>query len=175
MREPLDEPRLRRFMRRLGESGSGARVYLTGGATALLRGWRQSTVDVDLLPVPEDDLLLRAIQGLKEELHLNVEIAAPSHFIPELPGWEARSRFLAREGAVDFYEYDLYAQVLAKIERGHASDLDDVRHALADGAVDRAELRRLFEAVEPHLYRFPAVDPRRFRQRLEAELLHADP
>lgn len=167
MREPLDEPRLRRFMRRLGESGGAARVYLTGGATALLHGWRPSTIDVDLVMVPEEELLLRAIQRLKEELQVNVEIAAPSHFIPELPGWELRSRFLAREGSVDFYEYDLHAQVLAKIERGHAKDLEDVRHALGEEAVQPAELWRLFESIVPELHRFPAVDVSAFRRRLE--------
>lgn len=120
MREPLDAHRLRRFMRRLGESGGAARVYLTGGATAVLRGWRPSTIDIDLVLVPDDDVLLRAIQELKEELHLNVEIAGPSHFLPELPGWEERSQHLATEGKVHFYEYDLYSQVLAKIERAHA-------------------------------------------------------
>lgn len=167
MREPVDVVRLRRFMRRLGESGGAARVYLTGGATAVLRGWRPSTIDIDLLLVPADDLLLRAIQELKEELHLNVEIAGPSHFLPELPGWEERSRHLADQGRVHFYEYDLYSQVLAKVERAHAKDLEDVRHALGDGEINRAELWRLFDAIVPQLHRFPAVDPKSFRKRLE--------
>jgi len=166
MREPVDLLRLRRFMRRLGESGGAARVYLTGGTTAVLRGWRRSTIDIDLLLVPDDDLLLRAIQELKEELHVNVEIAGPSHFLPELPGWEERSRPVAVEGKVHFYEYDLYSQVLAKIERAHVKDLEDVRHALSDGEVKAAELWRLFEAIVPQLHRFPAVDAKSFRRRL---------
>jgi hypothetical protein len=157
-------------MRRLGDSGGAARVYLTGGATAILRGWRTSTVDVDLLLVPDDDVLLRAIQDLKEELQVNVEIAGPSHFLPQVPGWELRSRFLAQEGKVHFYEYDLYSQVLAKIERAHEKDMVDVDRALADGAVERAELRRLFDAIEPEFYRFPALDGASFRGRLESVL-----
>ena len=167
MREPVDALRLRRFMRRLGESGGAARVYLTGGATAVLRGWRTSTIDIDLVLVPDDDLLLRAIQELKDELQVNVEISGPSHFLPELPGWEGRSRHLATEGRVQFYEYDLYAQVLAKLERAHAKDLEDVRHAMRDGEIKPAELWRLFEAIVPQLHRFPAVDPKSFRRRLE--------
>jgi hypothetical protein len=167
MREPIDAFRLKRFMRRLGESGGTARVYLTGGTTAVLRGWRPSTIDIDLLLVPDDDLLLRAIQELKEELHVNVEIAGPSHFLPELPGWEERSRLVAREGNVHFFEYDLYSQVLAKIERAHAKDLEDVRHAMGDGEVKREELWRLFEAIVPQLHRFPAVDLKSFRKRVE--------
>jgi hypothetical protein len=36
-------------MEGLGRHARGpGRVYLTGGATALLEGWRASTVDVDL-------------------------------------------------------------------------------------------------------------------------------
>ena len=167
MREPVDLLRLRRFMRRLGESGGTARVYLTGGTTAVLRGWRKSTIDIDLLLVPDDDLLLRAIQELKEELHVNVEIAGPSHFLPELPGWEERSRHVGVEGRVHFYEYDLYSQVLAKIERAHAKDLEDVGHALADGEVKPAELWRLFDAIVPQLHRFPAVDRVSFERRLQ--------
>jgi hypothetical protein len=170
MREPLDEPRLRRFMRRLGESGGTARVYFTGGATAILRGWRPSTLDTDLVLVPEDDRLLRSIQTLKEEMQVNVEIAGPAHIIPELPGWEARSRFIGREGSVDYFEYDLHAQVLAKIERGHAQDVEDVERALAEGAVKPGELWRLFETILPQLHRFPAVDQAGFRRRLEEAL-----
>ena len=168
MYEPVDALRLRRFMRRLGESAGVARVYLTGGATAVLRGWRSSTIDIDLLLVPDDDLLLRAIQALKDELHVNVEIAGPAHFLPELPGWEERSGHLATEGKVHFYEYDLYSQVLAKIERAHAKDLEDVRHAMRDGEIKPAELWRLFDAIVPQLHRFPAVDPKSFRKRLES-------
>jgi hypothetical protein len=56
-------------MRRLGRvARRPARVYLTGGATAVLEGWRASTIDVDLKLVPDDDELLRAIVDLKERL-----------------------------------------------------------------------------------------------------------
>ena len=44
-----------------------------GGATAVLHGWRASTIDVDLKLVPDDDALLRALPRLKEELHVNLE------------------------------------------------------------------------------------------------------
>jgi hypothetical protein len=35
-------------------------MYLTGGSTAVLEGWREATVDVDLRFDPEADELLRA-------------------------------------------------------------------------------------------------------------------
>ncbi len=44
-------------MRSLGaEAREAGRVYLTGGASAVLRGWREGTVDVDIKIVPENDL-----------------------------------------------------------------------------------------------------------------------
>jgi hypothetical protein len=66
--------------------------------------------------------------------------------------------------------YDLYAQALAKLERGHALDLTDVRELLTRGLVDRDRARELFKAIEPELYRYPAIDPRAFRRRVETAL-----
>jgi hypothetical protein len=48
----------------------------TGGATAALEGWRQSTVDVDLRFEPDSDIALRGLAALKEELSVNVELAS---------------------------------------------------------------------------------------------------
>lgn len=69
-------------------------VYFTGGVTAILHGWRDSTIDMDLTMVPESDELLRAVPRLKETLS-HVELAASDHFIPELAGWRERSTFIA--------------------------------------------------------------------------------
>ena len=109
MRRPVDRARLRRFMEAFGLAAMGrTRVYFTGGATAVLFGWREATVDIDLSMQPEDDQLYRAIPGLKESLELNVEMSAPSDFVPELPGWRDRSLFIATEGQVVFLHYDFY-------------------------------------------------------------------
>lgn len=79
MRALADEERIREFIREFGGSArQSVRVYLTGGASAVLLGWRPATLDVDLRFTPDEDALYRAIPALKERLHLNVEIAAPS-------------------------------------------------------------------------------------------------
>jgi hypothetical protein len=44
----------------------------------------------------------------------------------------------------------------------------DVGELIARGLIERAELLRLFEAIEPRLYRFPAVDPAALRRAVEA-------
>ena len=168
MRRLTDADRLAMFMRRLGEEGERAgRVYFTGGATALLLGWRATTIDVDIKLDSEAEPLLRVVPHLKEELEINVELASPADFIPELPGWQDRSIFIAREGLIDFYHYDLYAQALAKIERAHSLDLSDVSEMVDRGFVDRAKAVRLFEDIEPLLYRCPAIDPPAFRRKVE--------
>ena len=128
---------------------------------------------MDLKLVPESDALLRTIPELKESLEINVELAAPDQFIPELPGWAARSPFIARAGRASFYHYDLYAQALAKIERGLEKDLADVRAMIERGKIERSELRRLFEAIAPGLYRFPAIDPKSFRRAVDRALSDA--
>lgn len=155
-------------MQRLGAASPiEGRVYLTGGASALLHGWRPTTVDVDIRIEPDAGEILRAIPVLKEELELNVELASPGDFIPELPGWRDRSPFIAREGKLSFHHYDFHAQALSKIERRHPRDVEDVRSMLRENLVTPAALRRHFEAIEPELYRYPAIDPPTFRRALE--------
>ena len=152
-------------MRALGRAADRpGRAYLTGGVSAVLQGWRESTIDIDVVFSPETDALLRALPSLKEELQVNVELASPAHFIPELPGWESRSTFVAQEGPLAFCHYDFYGQALAKLERGHRQDRSDVEAMLERGLVDRARLREFFDAIEPSLYRFPAIDPSAFRR-----------
>ena len=169
MRALADAARVRRFLRELGtKSREEIRVYLTGGATAVLYGWRPTTADVDIKIIPDSDAVLQLIPELKESVQINVELAAPDQFIPELPGWQERSPFVAREGKASVHHYDLYAQALAKIERGHARDLGDVEAMLASGLIDREELLRHFAKIEPELYRFPTIDPPSFQRRVEA-------
>ena len=101
MRGLADAERLRRFLRELAAAAeTDVAVYLTGGATAVLLGWRDTTIDADILIVPEHDSVYRALPRLKEELRLNVEIASPAHFIPELSGWRERSLLIERIGSV---------------------------------------------------------------------------
>lgn len=117
--------------------------------------------------MPENDEVLRSIPALKERLDINVELAAPSDFIPELPGWEARCRFVTQEGHLTFYQYDLYSQALSKIERRHQRDLTDVQAMLDRGLIQRQRLQQLYDAIEPMLFRYPAIAPHAFRRAVE--------
>ncbi|MBI3319488.1 MAG: hypothetical protein HYZ89_02745 [Candidatus Omnitrophica bacterium] len=174
MRQVADADHIRQLMSALGtHAEQETRIYFTGGATAVLIGWRPTTIDVDLQIVPETDPLLQTLPPMKERLSINVELASPADFIPELPGWQDRSVYITREGRISFYHYDLYAQALAKIERGHMQDRDDVQHMLHRGLVEPAQVRRHFDMIEPWLFRYPAIDPPSFRQALDEMLSEA--
>ena len=168
MRELADADRIRRFMRELGNAADAdGACYLAGGATAVLLGWRGTTIDVDIELAPETEVLLRALSRLKDELRINVELASPSNFIPLPAGWVDRSPFVRREGRLSFYHFDLYSQALSKLERAHRQDLEDVRSMLEQELIDAARVLAYFDEIEPELYRFPAVDPPAFRRRVE--------
>ncbi len=169
MRPPVDEARLRALAHRLaGAARQPTRVYLTGGATAVIEGWRASTVDVDLRIEPDNDDLLREIPRIKKELQINVELASPPDFIPEVPGWRDRSPLVIRQGHVEIRHFDPYSQALAKIERGFLRDLDDVRAMVARGLVDPPRLIGLYDEIEAELFRYPAIDPASFRAKVHA-------
>jgi len=164
MRDPVQSKKLHALMEAFGKRVKTAgRIYLTGGATALLHGWRQMTIDVDLKADPEPQGFFEAIATLKDELSINIELASPSDFIPELPDWKSRSIFISRQGLIDFFHYDPYSQALSKLERSHTRDLADVKAMLDIGLIRSTTLLAFFEEIEPRLIRYPALDPKSFR------------
>ena len=77
MRRAVTADRVTLFMKTLGASiKTPGRVCLAGGATAVLLGWRSSTIDVDPKIIPENDEILRALPALMERLEMNVELAS---------------------------------------------------------------------------------------------------
>ena len=164
MRAETDAAKLMAFMAELGNRVRGpGRIYFAGGATALLHGWRSTTIDVDLKPDPEPPGLFEALAVLKDELDINVELASPDQFIPAVPGWRERSLSIARHGQLEFFHYDPYGQTLSKLQRRHDRDIQDARSFLRDGLIDVARLLEMFEQIEPELIRYPAVDAASFR------------
>ena len=159
MRAPVDRARLQAFLGDLSRAArEPTRLYLTGGASQLLRGLRESTVDVDLTLEPESDELLRSMVELKESLNLNVEIVSPAHFVPALPGWRDRCEFVMQMGKLAVHHFDPYTQALSKLERGHVRDLQDIQALVREGIVDPLRLRSLLAEVQSELFRYPAID-----------------
>lgn len=159
MREPLDRDRLQCFLTALGAAARGpGKVYLTGGATAVSYGWRARTIDVDLRLDPEPAGTFEAIARLKDALDLNVELASPSDFIPEVPGWRERSVFVMRAGPIEVYHYDPVSQILSKLARGYERDLADAEAMVVHGLASRAAVARGFAAIVDALPRYPRLD-----------------
>src|SRR5260370_24987631 len=168
MRQPVTAENLQTFVQGLADAArTASRVFLVGGASSVLLGWRTSTIDIDLKIIPESDEILRSLPQLKERMHINIELASPDDFIPELPGWQDRSRFIQQEGKLSFYHYDFYAQALAKIERGHEIDLKDVDQLITTGLVEPNRLLELFSEIEDRIYLYPDLDPQSFRRAVE--------
>ena len=154
-------------MKSLGQAAKGpGRIYLTGGATAVLFDWREATLDSDFRPDPEPLGVFDALPKLKEDLDINLELTAPSDFVPALPGWRDRSLFIAKHGPIEFFHFDMYTQALSKIERYHERDRDDVARMFKDRFVDRARLRELYLEIECLLPRYPAIDPGSLKARV---------
>jgi hypothetical protein len=171
MRRKVTRETLQQFMEELAAAArSPGKVYFTGGATALLLGFRDQTIDVDLKLDPEPEGAFEAIAALKDRLDLNVELASPDDFIPTEADWRERSAHIATIGPVQYFHYDFSLQALSKIERGHAQDLEDVRSLLRGGYVTAGGLRTRLAQIEPGLLRYPAIDPTRFKQQVEGFL-----
>jgi hypothetical protein len=157
LRRELTTEALRELMSELARTAprrGSFRVYVVGGGTAVLAGWRPATIDADLCADREE--VFRDIQGIKERLRLNIEFARPEDFVPALPGSAERHRFIESMGNVDFYHYDPYAQLLAKVVRGFRKDLLDAERLVGSGWVDARRFQELVEAIPDSAYtRYP--------------------
>lgn len=139
------------------------RVYLVGGGTAVLEGWRESSIDADLYAAQDD--IFRDVQAIKERLQLNIELARPEDFVPPLEGTDARHVFIETVGAVSFYHYDPYAQLLSKIVRGFARDLTDARALITSGMVDPKRFEQLVAAIPEAVYaKYPRLSAQAVRE-----------
>lgn len=147
------------LMGELARSAPGKKsfcVYLVGGGTAVLQGWREATIDADLYADHEE--IFHRIQQIKEQLQLNVELVRPEDFVPALAGTSERHVFIKTVGRVDYFHYDPYAQVFSKLVRGFRLDLLDAERFLQSGMVDADRFRTLVDEIPEAAYaRYPAI------------------
>jgi hypothetical protein len=168
MRPNVDVQKIERLMQILGKEAQGSGcIYFTGGASALLIGWRNSTVDVDIRLDPEPLGIFQAIAKLKQDLNINIELASPQDFLPPLPGWRDRSVFIGKQGQISFYHYDFTAQALAKLSRGFDRDIRDVQAMYEQKLFSLSALQDCFEAIAPELIQFPSLDPDLLRSKVQ--------
>lgn len=168
LRQETDKAKTEEFLEYLGKHiKTGGILYLTGGASAVLIGWRDRTVDIDCKFDPEPQGIYEALQQVKEELNINVELASPDHFIPPLPDWAKRSQFIGKFGKLEVYHYDFYSQALAKIERGLQRDLEDVESMVQHGLIERKKVVEFFQKIVSDLMKYPGIDQKAFLKKVE--------
>lgn len=143
-------------------------IYFTGGATALMSGLREQTIDVNIKLDPEPKGAFEAISRLKNDLDINIKLASPVDFIPVPADWREQSTLAGEHGQIRYYHFDLRAQVLSKIERGHHQDLQDAREFMRVGNISAEELWASFLATKSSLIRYPALDAAAFEQKVKA-------
>ena len=122
-----------------------ATFYLTGGATALLYGFREGTIDIDI--AGDMDELFSIIPRLKEGLQINIEMAKPTDFIPSLPGEKDRHITIGAFGKAMFMHFDPYSQVFSKIVRAHETDIADAKALVDAELVDPLTLYKMVKKI----------------------------
>ncbi len=169
MRGSLTRKGVHDLMRELARSAPRRgtyRVYFVGGATAVLQGWRASTIDADLYA--GKDAVFHGIQSIQERLQLNIEFARPEDFVPALAGSDDRHVVIETIGSVSFHHYDPYAQLLSKVVRGFNRDLQDAKSFLDSGMVDAARFRDLVNGIPDSAYsKYPTLSRQAVREAVD--------
>lgn len=172
MRNEITRERLEILMSALGQVAprrGSFRVYFVGGGTAVYLGWRRSTIDVDLCS--DQEAVFESIQTIKERLNINIEFARPEDFVPPIEGTKDRHVFIQKEGPIDFFHYDPYAQLLSKIVRGFDRDIADARDYIRSGMVDPHSFRTLVASIPDSAYaKYPSLSRRGVENAVESFL-----
>ncbi len=156
LRPPVDRPAIERFLQRLGRLvRHPGRIYLVRGAALVhhqVRGPHATTLDIDLaLEVNNEQEIESAIQRLKQELDVNVELASPGDFIPLPSSWQRQAQYIGRYGPLEVFYFDYYSLALSKIERGTERDLHDVELLGHQGWITREGLDTAYQEILPQM------------------------
>jgi hypothetical protein len=158
MRRDIDPQAIESFVKNVGRLARGpGSIYLTGGASALLMGWRSSTVDINIRLDPEPPGIFQAISRLKQDLQINIELASPQDFLPPLAGWRERSVFITEQNRVYFYHYDFTSQALSKLARGYERDMIDVQAMYKDKLFLVDNLLEKFNDIKEESIKYPSI------------------
>ena len=157
-RKIITKETLQSFMKSIGKMlKKRATLYLTGGSTAILYGFREGTIDIDI--AGDMDELFSYIPKIKERLQINIEMAKPTDFVPSLPGEENRHITIGTFGKVTFMHFDPYAQVFSKIVRGHETDIADAKALVAAKLVEAKKLCEMVKKLpDDHFARYPRLN-----------------
>lgn len=157
-RNAITKEILHAFMQSTGKAlKKNATFYLTGGSTAILFGFREGTIDIDI--AGDMDELFSHIPKLKERLQINIELAKPTDFVPSLPDEINRHILIGKFGKAVFMHFDPYSQAFSKIVRGHTTDIADVKALIGKKLVDPTKLNKMVKKLrDSEFERYPRLN-----------------
>lgn len=165
MRLNSDKNRILLLMDEIGQNiNEKINIYFTGGVSAVLLDIREMTIDVDIKFEPDIYKMYEVIKVLKESININIELASPDNFIPELPEWRDRSLFINQVKKASFYHYDFYSQIIAKIQRNWKQDWNDAKGFAKQ--INPAFLEKLFIGIKNEFIKFPSIDVKNLEKRI---------
>lgn len=127
-------------------------------------------LDIDYVGSDLDkDELQRVIDEVAVEMQVHVDAVPLADFIPIPPDAADRHRLFARFGALEVFIFDPYTIAPSKIDRGFATDVDDVAFLLRSRAIDRSHLNTLIDRTLAQTQGFD-LSTLEMRQHLEAVL-----
>lgn len=140
MRHFSQSHHIREFMKSLDEMSSDfslplIRCYFSGGGTAVLMGWRESTIDIDIFLTDDKGQdasgpYASHIEKLKNKLQINIEFASPLLFIPVSHDWQKEAIYIQKFQRVAYFHFPLVYQLISKILRGYETDLQDAHNII---------------------------------------------
>lgn len=168
--KPLTLLDIQQFLQRLGQVCTvPTAIHLLGGTALYLLGNLRTTGDIDYvgnnLPSQDDefDLLIKRIAN---ELDLDVEAVPIDGFLPVPQGTEQRHIFIGNYELLTVYVYDPYTIALSKVERGFASDFQDVQFLVTHEYVDLSLLEQQATILESKAIAY-LIDVVTFRRHFE--------
>lgn len=165
-RKRITKEIIQSFMKSVGKVlKKRATLYLTGGSTAILYGFREGTIDIDI--AGDMDELFSHISKMKERLQINIEMAKPTDFVPSLKDEKNRHILIGTFGKATFMHFDPYALAFSKIVRGHATDIADAKALMTSKLVDAKKLCAMVKRLSDHDF---AKYPRLNRPAIEAAI-----
>lgn len=124
----IDGDAIATFLQEVGRRHQGpATLLLLGGAALGLLGHPRPTVDIDYVGDDRtDDDLQRTIRAVSKDLGFDAEAVPIAEFVPIPDGSAERNVPVGRYGSVEVVVVDPYVIALSKVERGFATDIEDV-------------------------------------------------
>jgi len=164
----LNDEVLNDFFQRLAQRWTvPATLYLIGGTALSILGSPRQTLDVDYIG---NDVRLSdfqtAVKQVAHDMGIEVEPVPLDEMIPLPEDAYERCRLVGHFGALSVYVFDPYSIALGKLDRGSATDLQDVEFLVRNGFVDTERLKSIVNAATQRASEFDIV-PDEMREHLE--------